>query len=37
MESPLLLENQTVTLPGLLGALQQKSTLPEPKRKLEAA
>jgi hypothetical protein len=37
MESPLLLENQTVTLPGLLAALQQKSTLADPKHKLEAA
>lgn len=36
-ESALLLENRTVTLPELLEALQQKSHLPDPKRKLEAA
>jgi hypothetical protein len=37
METALVLENQTVTLPELLEALQEKSHLPDPKRRLEAA
>jgi hypothetical protein len=37
METALVLENRTLTLPELLEALQQQSSLPDAKRKLEAA
>ncbi len=36
-ETPLVLDNHTLTLPELLDALQHKSSLPDAKRKLEAA